>query len=186
MSKLTIIIGGTDMKEWEARFKCSWIWQYEVETHEMNSTPNVRPHDIGKLMFEWINDRVPMRKMTCIWFGLVAVSHIILANTGAAWFNSFWAQAANILYSLGGPICTLGPSLYGIELAISGDTKAWIRNYLVVYNIGGLVFTQLAGIIADKTGNYSAIFYMLAVCGVVGAVFSQLAYSGAYKEAKKG
>lgn len=140
---------------------------------------------IGKLIFGWINDRVPMRKMTCIWFGLVAVSHIILANTGAAWFNSFWAQAANILYSLGGPICTVGLSLYGIELAKSGDTKAWIRNYLVVYNIGGLVFTQLAGIIADKTGNYSAVFYMLAVCGVVGAVFSQLAYSGAYKEAKK-
>lgn len=46
MSKLTIIIEGADMKEWEARFKCSWIWQYEVETHEMNSTPNVRPHDI--------------------------------------------------------------------------------------------------------------------------------------------
>ncbi len=140
---------------------------------------------IGKLIFGWVNDRVPMRKATSFWFLLVGVSHLILANTGAGWFNGFWAQAANILYSLGGPICTVGLSLYGIELAKGGDTKNWIRNYLVIYNVGGLVFTQLAGIIADKTGNYSAVFYMLAACAVVGGIFAQLAYSGAYREAKK-
>ncbi|MBC5689657.1 MFS transporter [Mediterraneibacter sp. NSJ-55] len=138
---------------------------------------------IGKLIFGWINDRVPMRKMTVIWFGLVAVSHVILANTGADWFNGMWAQSANILYSLGGPICTVGLSLYGLELAKGGDTKAWIRNYLVIYNIGGLVFTQLAGVIADKTGNYSAVFYMFAVCALAGAVLSQIAYTGAYRRA---
>ena len=95
-----------------------------------------------------------------------------------------WAQTANVLYSLGGPICTVGLSLYGIELAYKNDTKAWIRNYLVIYNIGGLVFTQIAGIIADMTGNYSAVFYLFAACSVIGAVFSLLAYNGAYANQK--
>ena len=140
---------------------------------------------IGKLIFGWVNDRIPMRKMTMVWFLLVGVSHLIMANTAAGWFNGAWAQVANILYSLGGPICTVGLSLYGIELAHAGDTKAWIRNYLVVYNIGGLIFTQLSGILADKTGNYSVVFYMFAICAVIGAVFSQLSYSGAFKAAKE-
>lgn len=139
---------------------------------------------IGKLIFGWVNDRIPMRKMTIVWFLLVGISHLILANTGAGWFNGTWAQVANILYSVGGPICTVGLSLYGIELAYKNDTKAWIRNYLVIYNIGGLIFTQIAGIIADMTGNYSAVFYLFAVCAVIGAVFSLLAYNGAYLNCK--
>ena len=38
---------------------------------------------------------------------------------------------------------------------------------------------------ADATGNYSLCFWILAALSVVGAVFAQLAYSGAYKRYNK-
>ena len=136
---------------------------------------------IGKLIYGPVTDKVPMRKCAVFFFLVIAVSHVLLGMTGAGWFNEFWAHTANFLYGLGGPVCTIGLSLYGYEMCKNGDTTGWIRNYTVVYNVGALVFNPIAGALADATGNYSAAFFMFAGTAVVAAVCAQIAYSGAYK-----
>lgn len=140
---------------------------------------------IGKLIYGPISDRWSQRKIGWIFFMLVGISHAIFALAPYDFFNYTLVIINVILYSLGGPICTIGLALYGIELAKDGDTVKWIRNYLVVYNIAPIVLTPLAGMSADATGNYSLCFWILAALSVVGAVFAQLAYSGAYKRYNK-
>lgn len=136
---------------------------------------------IGKLIFGPVSDRISQRKIGWLWFLLIGISHVIFALAPYPFFNKTFVTINVILYSLGGPICTVGLALYGIELAKDGDTVKWIRNYLVIYNIAPIVLTPLAGMSADATGNYSLAFWVLAGCAVVGGIFAQLAYSGAYK-----
>lgn len=136
---------------------------------------------IGKLIYGTVTDKVPMRKCAAVFFILIAISHVLLGMAGADWFNEFWAHAANFIYGLGGPVCTIGLSLYGYEMCKNGDTTSWIRNYTVVYNVGALVFNPIAGALADATGNYSVAFFLFAGTAVAAAVCVQIAYSGAYK-----
>lgn len=137
---------------------------------------------IGKLIYGPVTDKVPMRKCTVIFFLFIAASHVLLASAGAPWFNEFWAHFANLLYGIGGPVCTVGMALYGYEMCKNNDTTTWVRNYTVVYNIGALVFNPIAGVLADATGTYSIAFYMFAATAVLAAICSQIAYSGAHKK----
>lgn len=139
---------------------------------------------IGKLIYGAVTDRIPMRKCAVAFFLFIAASHVLLGMTGAPWFNEIWANVANFLYGIGGPVCTVGMALYGYEMCKNGDTTKWVRNYTVVYNIGALVFNPIAGLMADASGNYSSSFFLFAGTAVVAAVCSQIAYSGAYKRYK--
>ncbi|MDO4288433.1 MAG: MFS transporter [Eubacterium sp.] len=134
---------------------------------------------LGKLIYGAVTDRVPMRKCTGVFFLFIAVSHALLGFAGASWFNMFWANAANVLYGIGGPVCTVGLALYGYEMCKDNDTTKWVRNYTVVYNIGALVFNPIVGVMADASGNYSSAFFMFAATAVIGAICTQAAYAGA-------
>lgn len=136
---------------------------------------------IGKLIYGPVSDRFSQRQVSWLWYLFLFASHAIYALAPMDFFTPTMAWISHLLYSLGGPICTIGLALYGIEVAYKGDTVKWIRNYLVVYNVGALVLTPLAGISADMTGNYSLCFAVLAGMALVGLVFAQLAYSGSYR-----
>lgn len=141
---------------------------------------------IGKLIYGPITDRWSFRKCTVPFFLVLGASHIMLSLAGASWFGQSAALVANFLYGLGGPVCTIGLALYGIEMAPEGQQEKWASNYLVVYNAGALIFNQLCGIMADAAGNsYNGVLIMFAVLSVVAAVTSQIAYSGAYKNYQK-
>lgn len=140
---------------------------------------------LGKLVYGPISDRYSQRQISWLWYLLIAVSHAIYALAPTSFFSPVMAWISHLLYALGGPICTVGLALYGIEIAYKGDTVKWIRNYLVIYNVGSLLLTPLAGISADLTGNYSLCFWVLAVMSIVALVFAQMAYSGAYKNYNK-
>ena len=141
---------------------------------------------IGKLLYGPITDRWSFRKVTIPFFLILGLSHVLLALSGASWFTQTSAHIANFLYGLGGPVCTIGLALYGMEMAPEGQQEKWASYYLVVYNAGALIFNQLCGIMADKAGNsYNGVFIMFAILSVVAAITSQLAYSGAYKNYKK-
>lgn len=141
---------------------------------------------IGKLIYGPVTDRWSFRKCTVPFFLILAVSHVMLSLSGAVWFNQFFATIANVLYGLGGPVCTIGLALYSIEMAPEGQSEKWASYYLVAYNVGALIFNQLCGVMADAAGNnYNAVFMMFAALCVVAAITSQLAYSGAYKRYKK-
>lgn len=139
---------------------------------------------IGKVIYGPLTDRIPMRKCTSFLFMTLVASHLIYAMAILPSFNMMWVYAACIFYGIGGPVCTIGLSLYGYEMCKDGDVTSWVRNYSLVYNIGGLVFSPLTGIIADLTGNYSAAYIMYAVLAAVAMVLVQIAYIGAYERAK--
>lgn len=137
---------------------------------------------IGKLIYGPVTDRWSFRKCTVPFFLILGASHVMLAMAGESWFGQAAALVANFLYGLGGPVCTIGIALYGIEMCPEGQQEKWASNYLVAYNAGALIFNQLCGIMADAAGNsYNGVFIMFAILSVLGAVTSQLAYSGAYK-----
>lgn len=141
---------------------------------------------IGKLIYGPITDRWSYRKVTIPFFLILGASHVLLALAGRSWFSQGTATIANFLYGLGGPVCTIGLALYGMEMAPEGQQEKWASYYLVVYNAGALIFNQLCGIMADTAGNsYNGVFMMFAALCVVAAITSQLAYSGAYKNYQK-
>ena len=137
---------------------------------------------IGKLIYGPITDRWSFRKSTIPFFLILGASHVMLAMAGQGWFNMFAAQVANFLYGVGGPVCTVGLALYGIEMSPKGQQEKWASYYLVSYNVGALIFNQIAGIMADAAGgSYNGVFIMFAIFSVIAGLTSQIAYSGAYK-----
>lgn len=141
---------------------------------------------VGKLIYGPVTDRWSFRKVTVPFFLILGASHVLLALSGQSWFTQGTAAFANFLYGIGGPVCTVGLALYGMEMAPEGQQEKWTSYYLVVYNAGALIFNQICGIMADRAGNsYNSVFIMFACLSVVAAITSQLAYSGAYRNYKK-
>ena len=135
---------------------------------------------LGKIPYGPLCDKFSMRKLNIIFVSMSVLTHVCYAFCGD---SVLMANIAGILYGLSGPICTIGLQLFGFELAKGGDTVTWIKNYSLIYNIGGLIWTPLTGVIADITGDYSAAYLMYAVCAAIALVLIQISYNGAHKRA---
>lgn len=138
---------------------------------------------VGKFLYGWIADHLPMRKASIIYYGCLAVAFFVLGSAGQSWFSIPVLYAAYAVYSMGGALGTNGLSSFALDMSPSeaayGKT---VRNYTLLYNLGGAALSWIAGIIADATGSYSATYMGLVVMAVVSALLVQWAYSSASKK----
>ena len=68
--------------------------------------------------------------------------------------NTFFPYALAVLLGIGASIYNTGPPLWASDLSQGtqyGKTLKWLQ---IFYNLGGIIFTAVPGIIADHTGEY--------------------------------
>ena len=56
----------------------------------------------------------------------------------------------------------MGPPLWAGELAPAEEYARTVKWLQVFYNLGGIVFNVVPGIIADRTGEYKTSFFLFA------------------------
>jgi len=74
----------------------------------------------------------------------------------------FWYYMLAIFTGIGASICTVGPPLWAGELAPAEDYARTVKWLQIFYNMGGILFSVVPGIIADRTGEYKSSFFLFA------------------------
>lgn len=138
---------------------------------------------IGKFLYGWISDRVPQQKATFLFFGCYILCEVLV--TQATNLNFGLQVVAVCAVGLAGALATSGLAIFAIDMSTKETYAKWVRYYMVVYNIGAVVWNPIVGRLADKTGNYSVSFAMLAVLALLGLILTQTAYIGAQARYKR-
>ena len=68
------------------------------------------------------------------------------------------------LMGFGFAVFNVDMPLWAAELSAPGENVRTLKNYQIVYAVGGILFSSVPGIIADRTGEYGSSF---AVCGIL-------------------
>ncbi|MBQ5820208.1 MAG: MFS transporter [Clostridia bacterium] len=114
----------------------------------------------SKMLAGGIADRIGPRNSSilfCVTFALGCAA--VLGMNG---INAFWYYVLAILLGIGAAICTVGPPLWAGELAPAEEYARTVKWLQVFYNLGGIVFNVVPGIIADRTGEYKTSFFLFA------------------------
>ena len=119
---------------------------------------------VSKVLYGASADRYGGR-MTALWFGGVqAAALLLLCFSGP---GGFIVMAAGItLFALGMPIGTVGLPVLAADFSTPESYTSTLKDYQLMYTVGGLVSSLVPGVLADLTGSYVpafAVFTFLAV-----------------------
>ena len=125
---------------------------------------------IGRLMFGRLSDKIGMKPVLIISFGLLSIGFLILLGAEGMWMIYLFAATFGISYGtvevLESPIAA---NLFGLSSlgAVSGAVFA-------VGSIGIIIWPVIAGYIFDVTGSYHVAILICAAVGIIGTIFSVL------------
>ncbi len=116
---------------------------------------------ISKLSSGNIADRIGTLKCSLIFIcAFIIGCFFVLGMNGT---DVVWCYALVILLGFGASIYNVGPPLWAGDLSPKeqyGKTLKWLQLF---YNLGGIIFTVVPGIIAEHTGEYKSSFILFAV-----------------------
>lgn len=76
--------------------------------------------------------------------------------------DAFWCYAMVLVLGVGASVFNLGPPLWAGDLS-SGERYASTLKWMqIFYNLGGIIFTAVPGVIAGYSGEYKSSYYMFA------------------------
>ncbi|MBR2578146.1 MAG: MFS transporter [Erysipelotrichaceae bacterium] len=139
---------------------------------------------IGKLIFGQVADRLRALKTSAIFLCTFVVG--CLPSIFMDGKNMLMCFALPVLLGLGSPVYTIGPSLWSADLASKEYYAKVLQWLLIFYNLGGIMFTSVPGIIADHTGEYVTSFIMFAAMAAVTMILLIWCYASAKKHARAG
>lgn len=125
----------------------------------------------GQLCGGWAGDRFSKRAIVVACMIAHASALVLLASATARWMVVAFAVLHGLAWGIRGPLMSairadyFGSAAFGMITGISS----------MVIMFGMMGGPLIAGILADRTGSYSAGFGVLAVLAVVGSVFFLLA-----------
>ena len=91
-----------------------------------------------------------------------------------------WCIILPVLVGFGASIYNVGPTLWASDLTSEDHFAELFRHLQLFYNLGGIIFTMIPGMIADHTGEYKSSYMMFAAMMVTGLVILLWAYRKYY------
>ena len=76
--------------------------------------------------------------------------------------NLFWCFAPMVLMGFGAAVFNLAPSLWAGDLSDKAGYPKLMKWLQIFYNLGGILFSAVPGIIADHTGEYKSSYVLIA------------------------
>ncbi len=141
---------------------------------------------IGKFLYGFIADHLPMRKASIIYYGAMSIAFVSFMCVRFTWWTMPVAMATFVIYTLGGALPTNGLSTFAIDMSPSPEKfGSTVQQYNIMYNVASAIFCWVAGITADITGYYTVAYLMCLVCAVVGFILVQVAYGSAARNYKR-
>ena len=105
-------------------------------------------------------DRIGVRNCSTILIMIFILGcFLVLGMNGV---STFFPYALAVMLGMGASIYNTGPPLWASDLSSGeqyGKTLKWLQ---IFYNLGGIIFTAIPGIIADHTGEYKSSYFLFA------------------------
>ena len=116
---------------------------------------------ISKLVAGSIADRIGSKQCSILLFLIfIAGCFFVFGMDGS---NTFWCFALAIMLGLGASLFNVGPPLWAEDLSSRQQYAKTLKWLQIFYNLGGIIFTVVPGLIADHTHEYKSSFVLFAV-----------------------
>ena len=120
---------------------------------------------VSKVLYGASADRYGGRH-TAFWFGGIQASALLLLCFSGPG-GSIVMAAGITLFSLGMPIGTVGLPVLAADFSTPESYTATLKDYQLMYTVGGLVSSLIPGVLADLTGSYVPAFAVFAFLAVL-------------------
>lgn len=137
---------------------------------------------ICKVIYGWLSDRVSQTKMIVITFGTAAVGSLMLSFVVHPSFTFGMGVMTFLIWAMSTPASSTSFGVYAVDMTDSPERYAKLVQWqYTIYNIGGIIFSQMVGVLADYTGNYVLYDQMCVVANILAAAILLVAYRSAHK-----
>ena len=85
-----------------------------------------------------------------------------VAIQGMDGVSLFWCFAPMVLMGFGASVYNVGPPLWAGDLSNRAGYPRLLKWLQIFYNLGGILFSAVPGIIADHTGEYKSSYVLIA------------------------
>ena len=129
---------------------------------------------LGKFCYGLIEEKLSTWQTNCI-FGGILTAGLLLCCVFRG--NTALLMLAMIVYGLGLPLGTVGLTAWAGDLSAPEQYDDTIRRFQVGYAAGGLAFSTLPGLLADRFGgSYVPAYIFFTACAVFSVFAIQLIY----------
>lgn len=118
----------------------------------------------------------PKRCTTLLMIVFILGSALVQLMNGV---SLFWCFAPVALMGFGGSVYNVGPPLWAADLSDRAGYPRLLKWLQIFYNLGGILFSAVPGIIADHTGEYKSAYALIACMIAVSLVILLWAYGRA-------
>ena len=130
---------------------------------------------VSKFGYGWLGERLNSYRSNWLFGGLLIAGLVLCCVTGGRAFMLFLAM---VVYGMGLPLGTVAMTVWAGDLSTPEQYDDTIRRFQVGYAAGGLIFSSLPGILADRFGgSYVPAYLFFTLC----AVFTLLAVQRIYR-----
>ena len=129
----------------------------------------------GKLLYGALTERIGIR--CCNWlFGILMILGLVLLCTCTG--STALLMAGMLLYGCGLAFTTVGMTAWALDLSAPEQQERTVRYFQIGHSGGGLLFSSLPGILADRFGgSYVPAYLFFIFC----ALFVLLTIQGIYR-----
>ena len=115
---------------------------------------------VGKLCAGYIADHIG----ACKCGALLICTFIVgcLFSLGMDGNTVFWCYALAAFLGFGAAVYNVCPALWAADLSSSNSYRKTLKWLQLFYNLGGIVFPTIPGMIADRTGEYRSSYITFA------------------------
>ena len=115
---------------------------------------------LSKLAAGGIIDRIGTRKCSILLLSLFLAGCLLVLGMNGT--DAFWCFAASALMGMGASVYNVGPPLWAGDLSAPDQYAATLKWLQIFYNLGGIVFSVVPGLIADHTAEYKSSYLLFA------------------------
>ena len=116
---------------------------------------------ISKLIAGNIADRIGSKRCSILLFLIFIIGCFFVFGMDGV--HTFWCFALAITLGLGASLFNVGPPLWAGDLSSRQQYAKTLKWLQIFYNLGGIIFTVVPGLIADHTHEYKSSFVLFAV-----------------------
>lgn len=129
---------------------------------------------VSKFFYGFITDRIHTFKSNFLFCSLINLGFLLCMLL--PWGGKYLPSAIAVCTGLGAPISTLGIAMWTKEVSSPEHFPDNLRRLQTCHQLGGLIFANAPGMLADITGSYLPSYMLFAVLGITSFTIIQSIY----------
>lgn len=114
----------------------------------------------SKLFTGIVADRIGSKRCSLLLFSIFILGcFLVLGMDGQA---IFWCVALALFLGFGASLFNVGPPLWAADLSSKDHYPKLLKHLQIFYNLGGILFSAVPGLIADHTHEYKSSYFIFA------------------------